>query len=181
MIFLPIPSGMLTSRVLMPTDAEAYAALRVEMLNDSPWAFGSSPGHDRMGSVEAVRSWIQTAEGAIVGGFHGAGDGNQSLIAAAGVMREAAPKRRHIASIWGVYAQPQSRGTGAGRAVVAGAVDFARSWSEVECVQLSVSENSPAARRLYETLGFVAWGHEPDCLRVGGRSYAEIHMALRLR
>lgn len=172
---------MFTNRVLTAHDADAYAALRLEMLTDSPWAFGSSPGHDRMGSPEAVRTWIQTAEGSIVGGFEPAAGGEPRLIAAAGVMRDPGPKRRHIAGIWGVYTTPAARGRGAGRAIVLGAIDIARSWPGVDCVQLSVSEESAAARRLYESLGFIAWGHESDCVRIDGRSFAEIHMALRLR
>ena len=53
----------------------------------------------------------------------------------------------------------------------------ARTWPGVNSVGLSVSENSGAARRLYERLGFIAWGREPDCLHLpDGRAFAEIHM-----
>lgn len=171
---------MSTPRRLTASDAAKYAALRAEMLTDSPWAFGSSPGQDRMGSVEAVRTWLETAEGAILAVPEQ--DGPEArLIAAAGVMREAAIKRRHIAGIWGVFVAPAWRGRGLGRAVVAAAVDVARAWPDVDIIQLSVSDHSPEARAIYESLGFVAWGVEPDCLRIDGRGYAEVHMALRLR
>lgn len=162
-------------RPLNPADAESYTTLRREMLTDSPWAFGSSPGHDRMGTVHAVREWLTSADGAIIGAFD---DGSARLIAAAGAMREGGPKRRHIASIWGVFTVPEYRGRGIGRSVVAAAVDAARAWPGIEQIQLSVSEGSAAAQALYESLGFVAWGVEPDCLRIDGRGIAEIHMSL---
>ena len=36
------------------------------------------------------------------------------------------------------------------------------------------------ARGLYESCGFVVYGHQRDALRTGGRSYDELHLALRL-
>lgn len=168
-------------RALTVSDAAAYVDLRHEMLTDSPWAFGSSPGQDRMGTRDAVEKWVAEAEGAIVGAFQPMAPGSrEALVAAAGIMREASVKRRHIAGIWGVYARPAVRGRGLGRAVVAGAVEYARRWPEVVHLQLSVSDNSPEARRMYESLGFEVWGIEPDCLRIDGRSFAEVHMTRRL-
>jgi RimJ/RimL family protein N-acetyltransferase len=62
--------------------------------------------------------------------------------------------------------------------VVSAAIETARTWPRIEAVILTVSENAPAARALYESLGFIPWGFEPDALRVDGRSYAETHMRL---
>lgn len=170
-------------RRLTSADADIYHALRREMLVDSPWAFGSSPEQDRFREVEAVRRWFEGAERAIVGAFDdgATGPGDPSLAAAAGIMREDAIKRRHIASVFGVYCRPASRGRGLGRAVMAAAIEAARQWPGIHQIQLSVSEQSSSARALYESLGFVAWGLEPDCLRIDGRGgVGEVHMWLRL-
>jgi RimJ/RimL family protein N-acetyltransferase len=59
------------------------------------------------------------------------------------------------------------------------AIEIARVWG-VSKVQLSVSSTAPAAQRVYESLGFVAWGRESDALRLNGNSADEIHMDLRL-
>ncbi len=146
------------------------------MLLDSPWSFGSSPGHDRMGEAGTVREWLAGAAGVIMGGFD---DRSGSLVSVAGAMREAGLKRSHIAIIWGVYTTPEFRGRGLERAVVSAAVGAARAWPGIAQVQLSVSERSAAARALYESLGFVAWGTEPDSLRIDGRGVTEVHMTLR--
>lgn len=162
-----------TVRGLTPDDAERYVVLRREMLADAPWAFGASPGFDRGSDVAGVRDSLGRDGYAIVAAEVFAGG---PLVAAVGVRREDQPKRRHIAGIWGVYVTPGWRGKRLANAVMVAAIDIARTWPGVEVLQLSVSVNSPAALRLYESLGFVAWGNEPDCLRVDGRSFAEIHM-----
>lgn len=166
---------MFEVRRLLPAEAEIYVALRREMLLDSPWAFLASPGQDRGSDVDRVRASLSEPFHAIVGVFE-----NGRLVAAAGARREEALKRQHIVTVWGVYVTPRSRGRGHGRRVVAEAVRISKAWDGVAALELAVSENSPGARRLYESLGFVPWGVEPDCVRVDGRSYAETHMRLAL-
>lgn len=48
----------------------------------------------------------------------------------------------------------------------------------VTTIQLACSENSTAAAALYRSLGFTQWGTEPDAIRIGGKSYNELHMSL---
>lgn len=105
---------------------------------------------------------------------------NGVLGAVAGIAREEALKRRHIAVIWGVYVRPAVRGMGLGRKVVAHAIEVARSWPEIASLHLAVSSNAPQAKRLYESLGFVEWGYEPDAIRIEGRSFGEHHMSLAI-
>lgn len=202
---------------LTPAHAEAYVALRREMLLDSPRSFGASPGQDKGSDVEHMRTALGQPEFAVIGAFEGMagaggmgelgtrGEHSPKLVAVAAVLREAPIKRRHIAKIWGVYVTPSARGRGLAKRVVQGAIEAARSWGDanagggqvgtrgvgemggagvrVEQVQLSVSETAPVARAVYESLGFVTWGIEPDALRVVGdvRGAAERHMVLVLR
>lgn len=162
-------------RLLTPSDAEEYAALRMRMLVDTPWSFVSSPGHDHMGSVEQVRRFLERPDGAIAGAFDG-----PSLAAVVGLRREDRPKRRHVAWVWGVYTRPESRRRGLSRAALTLAIETAKSWPGVDVLLLGVSEHAPEARALYTAIGFTVYGHEPDCVRVDGRSYAEDLMRLPL-
>jgi RimJ/RimL family protein N-acetyltransferase len=59
-------------------------------------------------------------------------------------------------------------------------ITHARRWRGVTFLDLGVSANSPEAQRLYESLGFVVWGREPEATEYDGRRYDEIHMTLRL-
>jgi len=166
------------SRLLTKGDIDAYTVIRREMLHDSPWAFASSPEDDLASHPEAVRVWFEEPEHEVVVVDHPAGDGR--LASVVGVRRETKIKFRHRASVWGVYTTPDARGHGYGRSAMEGAIALARSWKGVEIIGLGVSGNAPEAMGLYTSMGFVEWGVEPDCVRVGGQSYDEHYLCLKL-
>lgn len=174
----PHGSAYPSPRLLTPADADAYVALRREMLEDSPWAFLASPGGDRASDAAGVAGRLAAGENAIA--VVDDADGSRRLVASAGVVHESPAKIRHRALIWGVYVTPRARGHGCGEAVMRLAIETARSWAGVEVITLSASERSVGALRLYRRLGFVEWGVEPDAVRIGGESGAEVHMQLRL-
>ena len=170
----PMPSV----RLLTPDDAPAYAALRREMLVDTPWAFLRSIDDDFAVRPEGIAAKLRENENDIAAAFDESDP--PRLLASAGVVRLDPKKTRHRALIWGVYVTPAARGQGLGRAVMALAINTARSWPGVECIWLSVSDRTTAARSLYESLGFKVWGTEPDAIRIGNESAAEHHMHLRV-
>lgn len=154
------------------------------MLLESPHAFGSSPDDDRWRDLEAMKSTFEHPDHAIMA--IASASANSELIASSGVMREPRAKRRHIATIWGVYVAPGARGLGLGRAVVEASINVARTWDGLDLIELGVSEGDAApdqspAKKLYESLGFIEWGHEPNALRINGRSYSHSHMYLPIR
>jgi len=164
-------------RLLGSEDAEAYVALRREMLTDTPWSFLATIEDDVACEPEGLRARISQDQNDIAGAFDGTtGD----LVAVAGVIRMQRAKVRHRAGVWGVYTTPAARGRGAARAVMTLAVDTARSWDGVRWIGLSVSDEAPAALGLYESMGFELWGTEPVAMVVEGRDHAELHMALEL-
>jgi len=171
-----------TSRVtrLGPADAERYARLRLRMLLDAPWAFGASPEDDKAQDLEDLRRQLAGYPYAVLA-TAAQGDPTGELIASAGILRWTSPKFRHRATVWGVFVEPEERRRGLGRAVMTAAIDLARTWPGVDYVDLGVSERAHDAARLYESLGFAAWGREPEATDVDGRRYAEIHMTLCLR
>jgi RimJ/RimL family protein N-acetyltransferase len=164
-----------TVRLLTPDDAAAYVSLRRQMLVESPWAFGASPESDSRSDVARVASSIGSPGVAYGGGFVA-----DSLASVAVMIREEKPKRSHIAGIYSVYTRPDARGRGLCRSVLNLLIEHARTWPGLERIQLSVSERSPAAKALYESLGFQPWGREPDALRIDGEAAAEIHMSFAL-
>ncbi len=163
-------------RRLGPGDAGAYQAIRREMLLDSPWAFLSAPGDDIAEERVVLEEKLRDPENAILAAD---GDGG-GLVSVAGVYRNTRQKMRHWAHVWGVYTAPSARRQGLSRAVVAEAIGVARSWEGVEMLGIAASANAPAAVRLYESLGFVAWGREPNVTRVDAGTFDEIHLAMEL-
>lgn len=164
---------------LVPADAERYARLRLRMLVESPWAFSASPEDDKSQDLHHLARRLGEDEYAIFA-VTTPDDPAGALIASAGISRWPSPKFRHRAAMWGVYVEPEYRGRGLGRAIMAAAIDLAATWPGVEYVDLGASERAREALRLYGSLGFVAWGREPEATKIDGRGYDEIHMALRL-
>jgi RimJ/RimL family protein N-acetyltransferase len=162
---------------LEPEDAERYARLRLRMLHAAPWAYASSPEEDEALDPARLAAVLADRERAILAVEAGGGDG--PLVAAAGIARQRRAKSAHRAGLWGVFVEEAHRGRGLGRAVVSAAIELAFAWDGVDYVDLGVSERSPEARSLYESLGFRAWGREPGSLQCEGRRYDEIFMSLR--
>jgi len=162
-------------RPLVPTEAEAYAILRREMLLDSPWAFSGTPEDDIGLDIQRMRTQLAGPNYAVIGAF----DENGKLVASCGLMARHQSKMAHRVHIWGVYVTPAVRGRGIGRSVVQGAIDLARTWPGINSAALSASVRSTTAIALYQSLGFGIWGTEPECISLDGTLIDEVHMTLR--
>jgi len=157
---------------------EAFIEVRREGLHAEPLAFALSPGEDR--DLPAVREALEPdSPVAIFGAYGGDGPGSEP-VGVAGLVRDSMRKSAHKVHLWGFYVRASHRGRGAGCALLGAALRHARSLAGVTQVQLSVTERSPEARRLYERMGFVRWGTEPGALCWAGETVAEEHMVLPL-
>ena len=159
-------------------DAPRLQALRREALAAEPTAFGASPDDCPFRELAAVEAHLANPDRAVFAIADP--DRPERLVAMAGIMRETRAQQRHRSSIWGVHVCHDFRGRGLGRKVVEACVNHARTWAGVDSVALSVSVEGTAARALYESLGFVTWGTEPDSLRIDGSAVAQHHMLLEL-
>jgi RimJ/RimL family protein N-acetyltransferase len=57
---------------------------------------------------------------------------------------------------------------------------MARTMPDLRQLNLGVNANNAAAIRLYESLGFKAFGHEAGAMLVDGVLHDEVHLSLRL-
>ncbi len=164
-------------RSLEAADGGAYRELRLEMLAESPSAFGSDLAAARSLPPEHfVERARNQRENFIVGAFSGT-----TLVGTCGAYRETDIKRRHIAAVWGMYVSPSHRGAGLARRLLTEALGRLRDLDGVEQVQLAVTAGNEAAEGLYRSLGFEAYGCEPAALKVDGTDYDEVLMSLPLR
>ena len=153
-----------TIRQLTQTDAAAFRELRLAGLLESPTAFGSSYAAEKELTVADFERIV--GRNYMVGAF---ADGR--LAGVVGFYQLTAEKASHQGKIWGVYVDPLHRRSGLGRLLIENVLAHARGI--VSQVHLSaVTENRPALA-LYESLGFVSYGLEPNALRVEGRFYDE--------
>ena len=162
---------------LKPADSERYVRMRRRMLEDAPWAFAASVEDDVALDAGHMTKALAGEYNAILA--IEAAD-SRELVAVAGVMRQKRAKFAHRVQMWGVFVEAAQRGRGLGKAVVKAALEFTRSWQGVDFVDVAVGEKSLHAKRLYESLGFEAWGREPEATDCDGSRYDEFHMTLRL-
>jgi ribosomal protein S18 acetylase RimI-like enzyme len=158
-------------RRLMPDDAGQYREIRLEALQLSSEAFGSTFEHEGSQSLGYFQEALTKAD--VFGAFL-----ETDLVGVAGFRAQAGAKQAHKGLLWGMYVRPSARGTGAGKSLVKAVLDHAR--ERVELVQLTVVSENEAAQRLYRSCGFVAYGHEVHSLKQGGRYYDELLMAVAL-
>jgi len=156
-------------------DVEAYVEVRQRMLREEPWSFGSSPADDLDRARQQTLKFLADGDWAYIGAISG-----DAIVSTARLFRVRRPKQAHAASIVSVWTDPVYRGRGLGKRVLLAAIDVARGWPGVELVELSVSERSDPARKLYESLGFKTWGVQPDAMRLGGESAAEYYMQVAI-
>jgi len=163
---LPAPATEI--RRLTPDDAALYRDIRLESLALAPEAYGSS----HVDESRHPPDWFaeRLREAWVAGAFQG-----DALVGiAAHVVRDGA-KHRHKGFLWGVYVRPAARRGGVARRLCQAVLADAQ--GQVEQVQLSVAATNHSARRLYASLGFVAWGVERNARRVDGRYHDDVHMA----
>lgn len=160
-------------RRITPADAAAYRSLRLEGLREAPSAFTASYDEESSTSLTEIERRLSPGSGR---DYLGVYDG-EALIAIARVDRDSSPpKQNHRAHIRGVYVSSNHRGKGAARKLMEYALDCAASLQGVTHVNLAVTAGNEPAQKLYESLGFKAWGYEPAALVVDGVVYDEIPM-----
>ena len=139
---------MFTVRQAQPGDEDTLRAVRIEALSDAPEAFGSTLERELARTSEDWRRWM--SPGAVFILY----DGDQACGLVAGAAREDDPAVVQLMAMW---VHPSRRGSGAGGALVAALIDWARAQGAHE-VQLRVVKTNQRARRLYEHQRFRPFG-----------------------
>ncbi len=172
---MPEDGNDIIIRALRAEDAAAWRMLRLEGLRDHPRAFVTSYEEVAEDDVDAfaARMPAPTGPDVLFGAF--AGD---KLVGSAGLLVRKRAKERHKADIVGVYVTPRYRGKGIAHRLIRAALDHARGY--VAVVLLVAGAENAAARRLYERCGFVVYGLERRAMRLDGREYDDVYMALHL-
>ncbi|WP_318671150.1 GNAT family N-acetyltransferase [Paenibacillus sp. PSB04] len=157
-------------------DAEIYRELRLKSLKENPEAFLTTYEIEKDKPIEQLRrNLIASHNRFTLGAFI-----NSGLIGIVTFVRESNPKTVHKGNIYAMYVQPEFRGNGAGKSLVQELISKAKQCDGLEQINLTVISNNNAAKRLYESFGFVTYGTERNALKSGYQYWDENSMVLRL-
>jgi len=166
-------------RALAPSDAAVFQRLRLQGLQESPTAFGSSYAEEVERPLDEVARRLTTEEedeSFVLGAF--AADG--TLLGVTGLHRPARVKTGHKAHVWGMYVAPAFRGRGIGRALLEAVIARAKALPGLRQLNLTVTASNAAARALYRSCGFETFGLERAALWVDDQYYDTEYMTLQL-
>lgn len=158
-------------RRLCPDDAATYQPLRLEGLQESPTAFGSSYTAEAGRTLAEVAARLQTAADATVSVFGAYSD--ERLVGIGALARTTTEKAAHNATVCGMYVSPSFRRRRVGQALLDAIITHAQTFTHLRNLKLGVNASNVAAIRLYQSRGFTSYGLEPEALCVGGVFYDE--------
>ncbi len=165
-------------RGIEPKDAAELWALRFEMLELEPFAYSADlEDHADSSTNDQVHKLGALTDGDCAMGAWLDGE----LVGSAILRREPGRKFRHKANVFSVYVKPHARGQGIARAMMLEVIARARLLDHVIQLQIGVMSTQTAARSMYDSLGFKAWGFEPRALLIDGVFADHTHMVLHLR
>ena len=162
-------------RPLGAADAPAYKRLRDEALRCAPEAFAANYASARLQPAEAYAPRF----GSPLSGtfFLGAFDTRHTLVGCLGCERALPAQQRHSAQLVGMCVAPGAQRQGLGRSLLQHVLMVAARVPGLEQLTLTVTASNTHVVRLYESLGFVAWGLQPRALIVAGQAYDALHMS----
>lgn len=163
--------------LLTASDALQYRELMLEAYVHAADAF-TSTAEERQ--AEPLSWWVNriAAPSGLSQSF-GAFDAGK-LVGTVALEYSAKPKTRHSALVIGMYVKPAARRLRSGTMLMRAAVEAACSRPEVRALRLTVTEGNEPAIRLYESIGFVAWGVEPLAISTPSGYKGKVHMSMQL-
>ena len=142
-------------RRLVPSDVADYRRLRLEALKNEPENYGSTFEEEsvkvKLVSEEPIEQ--QSPIHVVFGAFDG-----DELVGIMAYFREERRKLAHRGKVTQVYVKPEYRGKGIAKRILKELIDQAFAQDGLEILSLEVVASNLAAIKVYESLGFKAFG-----------------------
>ncbi|AIO18502.1 N-acyltransferase YncA [Candidatus Izimaplasma bacterium HR1] len=161
-------------RELTQDDYLLYKKIRLELLENETLSFGSSFEEESLFEDKLWKYRLDKENVTTIGAFI-----NEEMIGICVVVFNPRSKLKHIASLHSMYVKKNHRGEGIGRQLIIHAEEAAKGKG-IFRMNLSVVNSNEKAFILYQKLGFVKYGIEPDTIKISGEYYSLILMSKKL-
>jgi RimJ/RimL family protein N-acetyltransferase len=172
-------------RRLTHLDIAAFRDLRIASTAESPQAFITDAEQAARMTDAQIAALIEHPSGGCIWGAFAAADAassplSESLVGMVGLQRDSRDKLAHKGMVYAVYVAPTARRMGVGRHLMQAVMDYAQRRLQLRQLRLAVNAANTAALQLYQSMGFTAYGQEPDAIGINGQWYDEVLMHKRL-
>ncbi|MEM7373309.1 MAG: GNAT family N-acetyltransferase [Bacteroidota bacterium] len=168
----------ITLRLLTPTDAAGFQALRLKSYQEAPFAFSESYEDEVVKHIDLFAQELNIVgdppEWFVLGAFDSAGQ----LAGFVKFRRDRRSKGRHKSMIHAMYVDPVYRNQGIGHQLMQEVLTKAKTLQGLEQVHLWVLHAKTSAADFYAKLGFVSQGIVKKDLKVEGKYVDAEYMVL---
>lgn len=156
-------------------DIAAFREIRIESAQNAPETFRATVEDMENKTTQDFQNHISGAqEGDFVVGAFVEGE----LVGVATLYHESYAKLSHKVIIGGLYVKPQYRKVGIATQLLNEVVQRVKNAGGIRHINLSVITTNTSAMKLYEKLGFVTYGTEPNSVYVNDTYYDEQYLQL---
>jgi RimJ/RimL family protein N-acetyltransferase len=163
-----------TFRKVLPGEAAQFLRLRLEALRTDPDAFLTTLEEESRLSLREVEACLR--KNYVLGVFSGRG----ALVGTLVYSEQPHQKFSHIGILGGMYIQPEHRGKGLGKKILAIMLDHLEKFGHIYALQLKVVTGNLPAISLYRNFGFSVWATETNALFHEGKFFDQHHMVLKM-
>ena len=170
--------GLITLRMVEPSDVARFRALRLQALGQHPEVYGSEYGEQAAQPDDYWQDRVSRTVGSEREALFVA-EADGELVAMTGIFRDSGLKVHHNATIYGVYVRPEWRGLNLTDRLIERCLEWAQNHSVLVALLAVISQNSSAIR-CYIRCGFSVYGVQPMAIFHNGVYYDELLMLRRV-
>ena len=155
-------------RKLLPNESNSYRAIRLECLKHFPINFASNYLDEKAKDKLFFQPYIEQSDSNnfVIGAFH-----KTNLIGISGFKRHELVKTNHRGLIIQVYVTPEYQGNGIGSRIITSTLNKAFKINGMEQVEIDVITINKNAEKVYEKIGFEAYGIQKNYLKIDNDYY----------
>lgn len=162
-------------RKLLPEESNSYREIRLQCLKNFPMHFTSNYHDEKQKEKLFFQPYIEKSDSNnfVIGAFY-----NNILIGISGFKRHEREKINHSGIIIQVYVVLEHQGKKIGQQIIKSTLNEAFKINGIEQVEIEVIASNEKAEKMYNKIGFEAYGLQKNFLKINDKYYDHIMMMI---